>query len=374
MTSKYPFFIRSTVVLLGLCLFVFALSQLSEILIPLCFAALLAILLNPLCNWLVKVKVPRVVAIVICLIIAIVGFGGLGYFVTSQLASFSDDMPVMKTKFTAMFKNLQHFVDSSLGIDIKKQDEFLTKSQSKLEPLAGSALSGIFSSLSVVFLLPVYIFLFLYYKSLLLNFLYEVFAEENSREVRLVLTQTKQAIQSFMSGLLLEALIVAVMNTAALLILGVKYAVLIGVLGALLNMLPYIGGIIAIALPVLIATITKDGYNTQLWVVVSYTIIQFIDNNILMPYIVSSKVKINALVSVVVILLGGALWGVSGMFLSIPFIGMLKIVFDRIPELKPWGKLLGTEIPTHPLGRGRRKKIITKQNASVIVSDQPADT
>ena len=199
--------------------------------------------------------------------------------------------------------------------------------------------------------------------------MYEVFAEENTKEVALVLTQTKQAIQSFMSGLLLEALIVAALNTIALLILGVKYAVLIGVLGALLNMLPYIGGIIAIALPVLIATITKDGYNTQLWVIVSYTIIQFIDNNILMPYIVSSKVKINALVSVVIILLGGALWGVAGMFLSIPFIGLLKIVFDRIPELKPWGKVLGTEIPTHPLGKGRRRKI-SKKPAEVSESSE----
>jgi hypothetical protein len=101
-------------------------------------------------------------------------------------------------------------------------------------------------------------------------------------------------------------------------------------------MLPYIGGLIAIALPVLMATVTKDGYSTQLGVIVAYLVIQFIDNNILVPRIVSSKVQINALISIIVVLLGGALWGISGMFLSIPFIAVLKIVFDRIDDLKPW--------------------------------------
>jgi predicted PurR-regulated permease PerM len=107
-------------------------------------------------------------------------------------------------------------------------------------------------------------------------------------------------------------------------------------------------------------TITKDGIHTQIMIAISYIVMQFIDNHLLIPYIVSSKVRINALISIVGVLLGGAVWGFSGMFLSIPFIGILKIIFDRIPELKPWGKLLGDEIPTlrrglRPLGR---KKVI----------------
>src|SRR3569833_3047903 len=148
-----------------------------------------------------------------------------------------------------------------------------------------------------------------------------------------------------MVGLLVEAIIVAILNTIALLILGIKYAVLLGIIGAILNVLPYIGGIIAIALPVLVATVTKDGFNTQILAVAAYLVIQFIDNHILIPWVVSSKVKINALVSIVVILFWGYFWGISGMFLSIPFTGVLKIIFDRIPELKPWGKLVGDHIP-----------------------------
>jgi len=148
----------------------------------------------------------------------------------------------------------------------------------------------------------------------------------------------------------LEALIVATINSAALLLLGVDYAILLGILGALLNVIPFIGGILAVALPLAVATITKDGFSTQLWIIVAYLVIQFIDNHFLVPYIVSSKVKINALISIIVVLLGAAVWGFGGMFLSIPFVGILKIIFDRIPELKPWGKLLGTEVPTRHKG------------------------
>ncbi len=131
------------------------------------------------------------------------------------------------------------------------------------------------------------------------------------------------------------------------------YAILLGVFGALLNVLPFIGGILAVILPVLIATVTKDGVQTQVEIIIAYIIIQFIDNHFLVPYIVSSKVKINALISLVIVFLGGALWGIAGMFLSIPFIGVLKIIFDRVSDLKPWGKLLGTEVPTKHRGQLR---------------------
>ncbi|MEP6628609.1 MAG: AI-2E family transporter, partial [Ginsengibacter sp.] len=164
-------------------------------------------------------------------------------------------------------------------------------------------------------------------------------------------SETKNAIQSYMVGLLLEALIVAAMNSAALLLLGVRYSILIGVIGAILNILPYIGGLIAIAIPLLIATVTQDGFSTQIGIIIAYLLIQFIDNNILVPRIVSSKVKINALVSIVIVLLGAAIWGVPGMFLSIPFVAVLKIVFDRVDELNPWGKLLGDDVPVQHKGQ-----------------------
>jgi predicted PurR-regulated permease PerM len=173
--------------------------------------------------------------------------------------------------------------------------------------------------------------------------------------VSTVLRKVRGAIQSYMYGLLIEASIVATLNTIALLILGVQYAVLMGILGALLNVLPFFGGILAAALPIMVATITKEGFDTQIGIAIAYIIIQFTDNHFLIPYIVSAKVRINALLSVVAVLLGGAVWGLSGMFLSIPFIGVLKIVFDRIPEMQPWGRLLGDQVEARRISERRRR-------------------
>jgi predicted PurR-regulated permease PerM len=130
----------------------------------------------------------------------------------------------------------------------------------------------------------------------------------------------------------------------------VPYAILMGILGAILNVLPFFGGILAALLPMMVATITRDGLHTQIGIAISYMVIQFIDNHFLIPYIVSSRVRINALISIVAVLLGAAAWGLSGMFLSIPFIGILKIVFDQIPEMRPWGRLLGSEVDVRHTG------------------------
>jgi len=368
MLRKYPFYFKSTVILFGITLFVYAIANLKEILIPIAFSLMLAILLNPLCNWFAKKKLPRVLSIAFSLIIALLFIAGIAYFLSSQIGSLSSELPLLKQKLAALFAQLQTAMDQKLNINIQKQNEWISSAGTGMQPFIGRTLGTVVGSLAFLFLLPVYTFLFLFYKTLVLNFFYEVFAERNSKEVGEILTATKKSIQSYVVGLLLEALIVAILNAVALLILGVKYAILLGLLGAIFNVLPYIGGIIAIALPLLIATITKDGFHTQLLIIIAYIIIQFIDNHFLIPYIVSSKVKINALISIIMILLAGAVWGISGMFLSIPFTGVLKIVFDRIPELRPWGKLLGDEIPTRHKGEiwsvRRRKKSLSEKIVS----------
>jgi predicted PurR-regulated permease PerM len=344
---------------------------LRDILVPLSFALIIAILLNPLVSKLQKKKMPSVLAISISLLLGIIFFAGIIYFLSSQIAQFGETLPVLQQKFGMLLKELQGWLESSWGLSIKKQIQLVNDALNGSKALIGSTVGTALGTLAILFLLPVYVFLLLFYKSLIVNFLYEVFAEENSKNVAQILSETKTAIQSYMVGILLEATVVAVLNSTALLILDVKYAVLIGVIGALLNMLPYIGGIVAIALPVLMATVTKDGYSTQLGIVIAYGIIQFIDNNILVPRIVSSKVKINALVSILVVLLGGALWGIPGMFLSIPFVAVLKIIFDRVEGLRPWGKLLGDEVPTRHQGEMWRRKKRKKQLsvAEIIVED-----
>lgn len=359
-----PFYLKSTVSLFGLILLMYVFAQLADILVPLAFAAFLAVLLNPLCSRLQKLGLPKIAAIIISMLALILGVLAVFYFLSTQIISFGESLPMLKQKLGDLTIHLKEWIAATFNVPLAKQDQIIADAMNNSQAMVGRTLGSVLSTLAIVFLLPVYIFLLLFYKPLILNFLYEVFAEENSKQVGEVLSETKSAIQSYIVGLLIEMVIVAAMNSTALLLLGVKYALLIGVIGAILNLLPYIGGIVAIALPVLMATVTKDGYSTQLGIIAAYIVIQFIDNNILVPRIVSSKVQINALVSIVIVLLGNALWGLSGMFLSIPFIAVLKIIFDHIESLKPWGKLLGDTVPTHHMGevwsKSRKKAVGVK--------------
>lgn len=359
--KEYPFYLKSTVILFGLILLVYIFSVLGNILVPLAFAAFIAILLNPLVNKLLAWKVPKALAIIGALLLAMLFVTALFYFLSTQIAQFSESFPILKQKFIGMTDALKQWIYIRFNISTGKQVAFIKQALDNSQALLGQTVGTVLGTVSVVFLLPVYIFMLLFYKTLILNFFFEVFKEKHSKEVGEILRETKLAVQSYIVGLLIEMVIVATLNSAALLILGVKYAILLGVIGAILNMLPYIGGIIAIALPVLIATVTKDGYSTQLGIVIAYLVIQFIDNNIIFPRFVSIKVQINALISIVVVLLGNALWGISGMFLSVPFVAVLKIIFDRIDELKPWGKLLGDNVPTRYLGQRRAKKSVTEK-------------
>lgn len=358
-TKQYPFYVKATVILFGLILAVYAMAVMRTILLPLAFSLVIAILLNPLYNRLQKRKVPKILAISLAMLVALVLLCGVIYFLSTQIMRFGDSIPQFKHRLDQITVEAKGYLQHHFGIALDKQNKLLNEGMLKGQTLLTQSLGSALGTVTLAFLIPVYVFLILFYKTLIINFLYEAFSEENSRKVAEILDQMKSAIQSYMIGLLLEAAVVAVMNSAALLLLGVQYAILLGVIGAILNMLPYVGGIVAIALPVLIATATKDGYGTQLGIIGAYSVIQFIDNNILVPRIVSSKVQINALISILIVLMGGVLWGVGGMFLSIPFIAILKIIFDRIDGLRPWGKLLGDVIPTRHKGQiwdRRRKK------------------
>ncbi len=346
--QTYPFYIKAPMVIIGIYLFFYILFLLKDIIVPFAFAGLIAILLNPVYNRLQKWKINKIVAISLTILLAVLVVAIVLLFLSSQIVQFGDMMPQLKAKTLSLLHDVQVWLSDRFGISTQKQINMLNEAMNGSKAYIGSTLNTVFGMLSFFVLIPLYVFLLLFYKPLILNFVFEVFKEDSQEQVAEILQETKSAVQSYVVGLMIEMSIVAVLNSVALLILGVKYAILLGVIGAILNVVPYIGGVIAILLPVLMSFVTKDGFTTPVLIVVAYTVIQFLDNNVIVPRVVSSKVSVNALISVLVVLLGGTLWGVSGMFLSIPFVAVLKIIFDRIEELKPWGKLLGDKMPARP--------------------------
>jgi predicted PurR-regulated permease PerM len=222
-------------------------------------------------------------------------------------------------------------------------DKAATDMQSSGSGMIGNTFMAAASGLLMLFLLPVYMFLFMYYRKLIRDFLTGVFKDAHRGQVEEVIDESKVIIQSYMVGLLIELAIVTVLNAVGFLVLGIQYAIFLALLAAVLNMIPYIGMLIASIICMGVTLTTSDNVSDIIWVGVMLTVVQFIDNNFIMPYVVGSKVRINALASIIGVLVGGALAGVGGMFLSIPGVAIMKSVFERVPELKPWGLLLGDD-------------------------------
>ncbi len=190
-------------------------------------------------------------------------------------------------------------------------------------------------------LLPIYTFLLLFYRKLIYQFLLDVFPSKERKKVEDVIEESNTIVRAYMLGLLVEMLIVTVLNAIGFFIIGIQYAIFLAVLAAVLNLIPYIGMLIASVICVAITLTNSDSISAIIWTGAILIIVQFIDNNFIMPYIVGSKVRINALFSIVGVLIGGLLAGIPGMFLSIPVMAIMKAIFDRVDNLKPWGLLLG---------------------------------
>jgi predicted PurR-regulated permease PerM len=347
-TKSSPFYLKITLVLLMLSVIGGLIFIGQDIIIPLAFSILLAVLLLPFNTYLEKKRVPRVLAIIISLTVSIVFIGGVVYFLSSQIARFMNDVPAIKEHLSGHVKTLQSWITHQFNITRVEQTSILDNATEKIKNSGTGFLGDTFLSFTqgvmVVVLLPVYSFLILYYRSMIKQFLIAVFKNENAEKVKDVLNQSKFIVQGYMMGLIIEMGIVAAINTAGFAVVGIKYAVFLGVLAAILNMIPYIGMLIASVFCMLITLTTSTHMSDVVWVAIILIVVQFIDNNIIMPKVVSAKVKINALITILGVLIGGALAGVSGMFLSIPGIAILKVIFDRVEDLQPWGILLGDDI------------------------------
>lgn len=319
------------------------------IIIPVVFAVLIAILLHPVVNFLVRLRIKRILAIILALILTIlILFAFVSLFI-SQANRFSDSWPVLVEKFTAMINQFIVNASDYFEINPQKINGWISKTQGELlnssTAAIGQTLVIVGNGLVVLFLLPVYIFLILFYQPLLIEFIFRFFGLENKSRVGEIVSKIKIVIQNYLYGLVIEAIIVAILDTSALLILGIDYALILGIIGALLNVIPYIGGIVAVALPMMVAIVTKTSPWYSIYIMAAYYFIQLIDNNYIVPYIVASKVKLNALFSIIIVLVGNAVWGIPGMFLSIPLLAIVKLICDHIESLKHWGFLLGDTIP-----------------------------
>ena len=360
--TQSPFYLRLCLNLISICLLAIILIYGKSIIVPLALGILFSNLLLPVTRWLCDRGISnRPLSILIPLIASIILVGTVIFLLSTQVSNFIDDVPALGEKGAKLIDNFQQWVDDNAHIAVRKQNQYFRQGMDNLKEQAPRLLSVTFASIAeivtYVVLIPIFTFLTLYYRSTIKHFLIGVFKNGRHEKVNEVLEESTTVAQQYITGLLIETVIVFTLNCTGFLIIGVKYAVFLALLAAILNLVPYIGILVANILCMATTLLTSDNLGDVVWVGVVLGLVQLFDNNFGMPMIVGNKVKINALVTIIGVLIGGALCGVPGMFLAIPTIAVAKIVFDKVPELKPWGLILGDDSPEPKVTEEAESKI-----------------
>jgi predicted PurR-regulated permease PerM len=208
---------------------------------------------------------------------------------------------------------------------------------------AGTFAMQLISFFGTFLLTFVYIFFFLLYRGKFKKSILKMAPDENREKTKKILTDSTRISQNYLTGRLILILFLAILYSAGLSISGVKHAILISVLAAMLSLIPYIGNIVGFFLAIGMAFFSGSGVTGAIGVTITFAIAQFVESYILEPYIVGDKVDLNPVVTILVVVLGEAVWGVVGMLIAIPALGIAKVVFDHISVLRPLGYLFGNE-------------------------------
>lgn len=360
---KLPFLVKTTLVLISILIFGFLVKIGKVILAPLFFAFLLALLFVPLSNFLEKhFRFSRSISTIFSFLLFTAFLFGIGYFFVGQLSGFINDFPQVQKQVSSTLEQLQSWVSHTFDLNVAKQMDYLNQGLEKLVNATGLILGvtfGMLASTSAFFGFTMLFFIFiLNYRRTLYQFISTSFNVKYRVKVREIATDVERVIKQYILGLIIQIIIVSILTAILLTFMDVKYAILLAMLTGILNVIPYVGIITSWALVSIIAFAT-GGSSHLLFLAVGYIGIHAIDANIVLPLVVGSKVKINALFTFIALLVGESLWGIAGMFLSIPFLAILKIIFEHVEGLEPWGMLLGETKSKRPKKKYKITKTIT---------------
>jgi len=346
-TIKLPFYSKLAFILIIIIATGYLAVIGQELIIPLMFSFLFAILLLPVANFFEnKLKLSRSIAAVISVLLLIVFISLIGYILGSQLSDLTSEWPSLKTQLSQLIHNAQLWMAHAFRINIAKQTVYIHNATTNMVDSSGSILQKTVMSLSSMILfivfIVIYTLLLLFYRRLLMRFVVALFTEKYMGLIYEILKNIKHIIRKYITGLFFEMTIITIVASLLFWLLGVDYVFLMGLFVGILNVIPYIGIFTALILNISITFATSDGTHT-LYVAIAIVCIHLVDSNFLMPKIVGSQVKINPLIVIIGVIIGEMLWGISGMFLSIPYLAIAKVIFDRTQGLQPWGILLGEE-------------------------------
>ncbi len=341
-----PWYVKLTIILAGLTLFVLFLIQASSILVPFLFAVFFAILLTPLSSLLEKYRIHRIFASLLSVLLGITFLAGIIFFFYHQIINFAQDLGMIEKRINELFEQFYGFFSAYLDVEPdaqleSAQDAIISFLRENVEPLTRGVMTAA-TTVTMFFLIPIYVFLLLLYRDFLRDFFLMALARtDRDNKVEKVLNKVRSVIQNYITGMFIVICILAVLNSLALMIIGVDHPLFFGVFAAMLNVIPFLGPILGSILPIIYSLLTMDSIWYPVAVLVSFYVIQLFESNLFTPMIVGQRVSLNPLVTLLAIFIGGQIWGLAGMILFIPALAMLKEVCDEVESLRPYGYLLG---------------------------------
>lgn len=370
--NSYKILIVSTLLTVGLYFLVMSLMGASGFLKPFVLALLIAMVLIPLSRKLEAWGLNRLLSSMSAVLVSLLVIPLVLGLLAVQINKVVEDWPEIKKNLKPQVERVSDFVERSTGLsdkellsfldsmspvsakgfravdgeknkEVDKKENSSPKVSSQAFGTAGSALLNMFSFMGSFLLVFIYVFFALFYRRKIKLSILRFFDEEKRAEAEKVLSQSVSLSVQYLNGRLILVFFLAIIYAVGLSVFGIRNAILIGIFSAILTFIPYIGNIIGFILAMIMATASGGELWMYLGVMITFSISQFAESYILQPFVVGDKVDLNPLITIIVVVVGGAVWGIMGMIISIPIFGILKIVFDHIPATEPMGYALGNE-------------------------------
>jgi len=329
--TKYPLVKYLQVIFFGGLILYFG----RILFIPMFYGLFIAIVLYPISKYFEQKHWPRSLAVTVCLLIVTVLIAVLILLLILEIKAFLQDLPALQPQLAKGVHQLQAWMEDNLNISIASQTEWIGNAPASLKNNIASFLQTTTNTLFIAFMVPVYTALFLYGRGMFVRFLQQVAGEKYKDQLQAILHKTVHTYHKYIKGMILVYIIVGILNSIGLFALGVKHAILFGMLTAIMTIIPYIGIIVSALLPISLAWITTGSIWIPLAIVAIFVFVQYLEANVIFPNVVGAQLNVNTWATLISIIAGGIIWGVSGMILFIPFVAILKIISDNVEEWKP---------------------------------------
>lgn len=362
-----PNYLQRNLKTIRICLVILTILMLGTVIVigrdfiyPLCLAILFAYLIYPLVNFLERYIPYRNLATILSVLLAIIVVGGFIFFLYEQFSFFLSDLPQLEKHASRNLREFQEYLNRHTPLHFDNQHT-LTDGLKKTASSDGSLLKKLFNATSGTLvglgIQPVYVYFLLYYRHHFRKFLFKVTKREHHARLVNVLRRIADVTKNYVSGVFIVVLILCFLNSVGLWIIGIRYAIMFGIISAVMNFIPYFGTLIGASIPLLYALSSSEPRHA-IGVLILFIFIQFLENNILTPTITGGRVAINPLFTIFTIIVGGLAWGIPGMFLFVPFLGIAKVVMEEIEPLKPIAYVISTR--QKPGGESFLKKLRTR--------------